>query len=182
MRTVFSKKTVTALLAAAGLSMTGCSSTSTAGPAPSTTTAVSPTTGATGTTALPTTSGAASGTSKASAGSTSGKSSAPGLPKGVTAAASIPTSALNKANLRANVALTGCKSVTGGWGATGTATNPGKKAIAYTITVFFTTTAATVIDTSQTHFTVKPGEKKTWTATKQFTTPPKMLCVLRGVG
>lgn len=188
MKLLFRKKTVAAMLAG-GLLLAGCTSTSTAAPATTTAAASSAGAAATGT---PATSGtvksgagtakSGSGTAKASPGKSGTTTAAPGLPKGVTAASSIPTSAPNNVKLRANVAMTSCKSVGGGWAATGTASNPGKKDIDYTITVFFTTTTATVINSTQTHLTVKPGEKKTWTATKKFTTPAKMLCVLRGIG
>jgi hypothetical protein len=106
----------------------------------------------------------------------------PGLPTGVKAATSIPASVPNSPSLRQNVDISTCKAVEGGWSAAGTASNPGSKQAGYTITVFFTTTSATVIDTVQTHVTVKPGDKQTWTASKKFTAPPKTLCVLRGVG
>lgn len=54
---------------------------------------------------------------KAAPGKTGVTTAAPGLTKGVTAASSIPTSAPNNMKLRANVAMTNCESVGGGWGA-----------------------------------------------------------------
>ena len=188
MNNPFSRKTAVAVLAA-GLLLTGCTST-----APSSTATATWSTAGTSGTGTPTTpsSGAptrgatttksGSGTSTASPGKTGATTAAPGLPTGVTAATSIPTSAPNKPALRANVRFTSCKSIAGGWGATGTATNPSKKNINYTITVFFTTTSATVINTTQTKVTVKAGEKKTWTVSRKFAAPPKMLCVMRGIG
>jgi hypothetical protein len=114
--------------------------------------------------------------------STDATAAAPGLPPGVKGATSIPVSVSNSPALRRNVDMSTCKAVEGGWSAAGTATNPGSKQVDYTITVFFTTTSATVIDTVQTHVAVKPGGKQTWTASKKFTAPPETLCVLRGVG
>jgi hypothetical protein len=108
---------------------------------------------------------------------------AAGLPLGVKAATSIPGRVPNSPGLRRNVDMSTCKAVEGGWSAAGTASNPGSKEnVDYTITVFFTTTSATVLDSVQTKVTVKPGDKHTWRASKKFTAPPKTLCVLRGVG
>jgi hypothetical protein len=105
----------------------------------------------------------------------------PGLPAGVTPAKIIPTAVPNDVTARAAVRVTGCAASTGGWTAGGTVTNPGKKAKSYTITVFFTTASATVIDTAETKLTVAAGQESKWSATKRFVTAPGMLCVLRGV-
>ena len=105
----------------------------------------------------------------------------PGLPAGV-APAPLPTDVPNSVDARTHVALTTCKAVTDGWEASGTVTNPAKSKVDYTITVFFTTSQATVIDSAQTTVSLEPGDKKTWVATKKFTAPAQTLCVLRGVG
>jgi hypothetical protein len=105
----------------------------------------------------------------------------PGLPAGVVPAA-IPTDVPNSVEARSSVAMTSCEAAPGGWAAAGTVTNSGKTAVDYTITVFFTTTKATVIDSAQTKVSVDPGSKKSWTATKKFGAASQMLCVLRGVG
>lgn len=107
---------------------------------------------------------------------------APGLPSGVKAATSLPTSPPNRPSLRRNVSMSTCKATKGGWTAGGSVTNPGGKTADYTVTVFFTTTAATVVGSAQTQVRVKPGAEETWTAGKKFTAPRKTLCVLRGVG
>jgi hypothetical protein len=107
---------------------------------------------------------------------------APTLPRGVTSDTALPTNIPNNGSLRANVVVSSCHSAPGGWVATGTALNPSAKAITYTITVFFTTTEATVIDAGQTKVTVQPGARSAWTVAKQFATPPQMNCVLTGVG
>ena len=99
-----------------------------------------------------------------------------------TGATPVPTQVANDTKLRKNVTLSSCKSVAGGWGASGTAMNPGTKPVDYTITIFFTTTSATVVSTAATHITVSPGGKEVWTVNRKFKAPPKMLCVLRGVG
>jgi hypothetical protein len=109
-------------------------------------------------------------------------SSAPGLPPGVVNATSLPVSPPNSPALRSNVSVSSCAATTGGWGASGTATNPGTASADYTITVFFTTVNATVIGSAQTHVTVKAGGKESWSASATFTAPAKTLCVLRGVG
>jgi hypothetical protein len=100
----------------------------------------------------------------------------------VAGATSVPTKVANNVKSRKNVQLTSCKKVAGGWGAAGTASNPGTKAAAYTITVFFTTTSATVVGMGKTQVTVAPGGTQDWTAAGKFKAPAKMLCVLRGVG
>jgi hypothetical protein len=78
--------------------------------------------------------------------------------------------------------MSSCGKVDGGWSASGTATNPATAPVSYTITVFFTTTAATVIDTAQTHVDVPAGGKHAWTVSKKFHATPSMRCVLVGVG
>jgi len=99
-----------------------------------------------------------------------------------TGATAVPTDVANDIDLRKNVRLSSCKHIEGGWGASGTATNPGTKPVAYTITIFFTTTKATVVSTGATHVRVDPGDKRNWTVNRKFAAHPKMLCVLRGVG
>jgi hypothetical protein len=105
----------------------------------------------------------------------------PGLPAGVHPAP-LPSDVPNTADARTNVQLTTCEATSDGWRAAGTVTNPGKSKVDYTITVFFTTAKATVIDSAQTKVSLDPGDKKKWSASKQFTAPPDTLCVLRGVG
>ncbi|MFP3466408.1 hypothetical protein [Leifsonia sp. SIMBA_070] len=108
--------------------------------------------------------------------------SVPGLPAGVSQPTSIPTDIPDSTEARANVRLQGCSEAQGGWQATGTAVNHGKKASTSVITVFFTTESATVIGTAQTTVSVKPGGTEKWTAKGDFVGAPKTLCVLRGVG
>jgi hypothetical protein len=99
-----------------------------------------------------------------------------------TGATAVPTEVPNDTALRKNVQLSSCKRITGGWGASGTATNPGTTSVDYTITIFFTTSKATVVSTGATHITVDPGDTQTWTVQRKFIAQPKTLCVLRGVG
>jgi hypothetical protein len=106
----------------------------------------------------------------------------PGLPPGVTGATSLPSNIPNIVTLRKNVQVSSCAAVAGGWAATGTATDPGAAAAEYTITVFFTTTGATVIDAAQTKVSLTAGQSRTWKISEQFHAAPTMLCVLRGVG
>jgi hypothetical protein len=105
-----------------------------------------------------------------------------GLPNGVVGATDVPTTVPNKADLRKNVAISSCEAVEGGWAASGTASNPGKNATSYTITIFFTTDQATVISTGQTTVQVQPDGKQSWSVNQKFTAPAHTLCVLRGVG
>lgn len=104
------------------------------------------------------------------------------LPKGVSNATAIPSAVPNENTLRKTVALTACQKVTGGWQAAGTATNHASEAADYTITVFFTTSGATVIGTGDAHVHVDAGKSADWTATGTFTAPPTTQCVVRGVG
>jgi hypothetical protein len=114
-------------------------------------------------------------------GSSASKSDA-GLPSGVTGATSIPTKVANNVAMRKHVTMSSCEKADGGWSASGTATNPATTPVGYTITVFFTTAAATVVDTAQTHVDVAAGGKQAWTVTKKFHAAPSMRCVLVGVG
>ena len=112
----------------------------------------------------------------------SSSASIPGLPVGAVPAESIPSDVPNDAGARANVTMTSCTSIKGGWRAGGTVTNPGTKTVEYTITVFFTTDHGTVIGTGDTKESVEPGKTEDWTVSAKLTPAPKTLCVLRGVG
>ncbi|GAA4361161.1 hypothetical protein [Angustibacter luteus] len=93
-----------------------------------------------------------------------------------------PSKIRNDVKLRRTTAITGCTSKSGGWQATGKSVNPSKKDVKLTITVFFTTTAATVLDYATTKVTVPAKGDATWTAAASFAAEPNMRCVLRGVG
>lgn len=80
-----------------------------------------------------------------------------------------------------NVTISKCAKTDDGWGASGTAKNTGTKDATYSITVFFTTTGATVIATAETKVDVKAGRSADWTAAATFTAAPEMRCVIRGV-
>jgi hypothetical protein len=111
---------------------------------------------------------------------------APTLPHGVTGDTALPSNIPNNPQLRGNVQIAsgtaGCKAAPGGWEATGTAINPSDKDITYEVTVFFTTTSATVIDAGHTDVKVKAHGSSPWTVSDKFNAAPQMLCVLRGVG
>ena len=113
---------------------------------------------------------------------TSAAAAAPGLPAGVKAVESLPTNIPNDTAARATVQLSTCSKTTDGWKAAGDIANPGKASVTRTITVFFTTSTATVIQTAQTKVTVEPGQKVSWSTNPTFTAPAGTLCVLRGVG
>jgi hypothetical protein len=104
------------------------------------------------------------------------------LPPGVTGATAVPTAVPNKPALRRDVTLSACSATPGGWAASGTARNPGKSSAHYKITVFFTTSSATVIGTAATHVTVPKGQTKPWTVRGSFTPAKLTQCILRGVG
>jgi hypothetical protein len=104
------------------------------------------------------------------------------LPKGVKAATSVPTKVPNDPDLRSGVTMNECRAAPAGWVAGGKVTNSGKKSIDYKITVFFTTTGATVIGTKGVTVQVAPGATESWKARGRFRAPAHTLCVLRGVG
>lgn len=93
----------------------------------------------------------------------------------------LPTRIANQPDVRKNVVQTKCAAVPGGWSASGTATNPGKKDVTYKIVVHFTTTKATTLDYAQVLVPVKPGKTVPWTAKKQFHAQKKMLCPMPGI-
>jgi hypothetical protein len=100
---------------------------------------------------------------------------------GAPAANPVPTKIPNQPSARKNVVQTKCASVPGGWGAEGTASNPGKKEVTYKIVVHFTTTKATTLDYAQVLVPVQPGKTVPWAAKKQFQAQKKMLCPMPGI-
>lgn len=105
----------------------------------------------------------------------------PGLPDGVVPATDLPVDVPNDPAARADVQLAGCEATADGWMASGAATNSGADPVDYTITVFFATETATVIDSASTTLTVAPGDTADWQASADFTAPAGTTCVLRGV-
>jgi hypothetical protein len=93
----------------------------------------------------------------------------------------LPDSVPNDPDVRKNVAQTKCEAVDGGWGAEGTATNPGTAPVTYSITVYFTTPTATVLDYATTTVSVAPGATEKWSASKQFAAVADMLCPMPGI-
>jgi hypothetical protein len=93
-----------------------------------------------------------------------------------------PSQITNSVRLRRQVQITSCVSTPTGWKAVGSAVNPAAKQIQLKITVFFTTTAATVLDYAQTKVSIPAGKTREWTAAARFRPEPTMRCVLRGVG
>lgn len=91
---------------------------------------------------------------------------------------------VNDLKKRKAVALTKCGATEGGWGASGTATNPSPtQAADYTISIFFTTVHATVIDFATAKINVAPGSTQNWTASQKFGIPSgtQLYCVMRAV-
>ncbi|MEU8386490.1 hypothetical protein [Streptosporangium sp. NPDC048865] len=93
----------------------------------------------------------------------------------------LPTRVANSPDVRKNIVQTKCAAVPGGWGAQGTARNPGKKAVTYKVVVYFTTTKATTLDYAQALVKVPPGETVTWKAKKRFPAEREMLCPMPGI-
>lgn len=105
-----------------------------------------------------------------------------GLPSGVRQATSVPSDVPNMPALRRNVAIDTCASSDGGWKAVGTAKNPTKADVTYTISIFFTTDKGTVIGTGKTKVAVSAGATRDWTVSSRLTPAPDTRCILRGVG
>jgi hypothetical protein len=93
----------------------------------------------------------------------------------------VPTKIANQPGARKNVVQTKCAAIPGGWGAEGTATNPGKKEVTYKVVVHFTTTKATTLDYAQVLVPVQPGKTVPWAAKKQFQAQKEMLCPMPGI-
>lgn len=98
-------------------------------------------------------------------------------------AAKVPTSVANDPKIRKQVVLNqkDCTAMPGGWQAGGTATNSGTGPTTFSITVFFTTTHATVLSYAQTKVRVDAGKSQKWSLESKFAAPKSVLCVLRGV-
>lgn len=105
-----------------------------------------------------------------------------GLPAGVIPTTTLPTGYPNVAAVRQLVKVTNCAATKDGWQAKGTVRNSGSDAQKITITVYFTTPQATVIDTAQVAVDVAVGAKGQWTAAKAFTAPSKLNCLIVGAG
>ncbi len=100
-----------------------------------------------------------------------------------TSATSVPTSVPNDITARRNVTIRSCAAAPGGWTAAGTASNPTTSQVTYRITIFFTSSHATVEGFGATTVTVGTGQVSSWTVTTDISVPdPRSQCVLRGVG
>jgi hypothetical protein len=97
------------------------------------------------------------------------------------AAVPIPTSVPNRPADRKAVTLADCSTTPNGATASGLVTRPGNTAADYTITVFFTTSHATVLNYAKTTVRAEPGKPAAWSVTKEFSAPQDLRCVLRGV-
>ncbi|MCL2781893.1 MAG: hypothetical protein FWD74_10505 [Actinomycetia bacterium] len=82
---------------------------------------------------------------------------------------------------RKNVTQTSCKAIPGGWSAAGTVKNPGKAEATYQITVYFTTTSATVLGGDTTTVKVKAGGTAQWEVKATFPAQPQMRCPMPGI-
>lgn len=114
-------------------------------------------------------------TATATASATSGQGKAP--------SAAIPTSVANDVTARRHATLdrSQCTAVPGGWHAGGTVTNAGRTPTAYRLTVFFTSSHATVLSYAQTTVKVDAGKTEKWSVSSTFAAPKSVICVLRGV-
>jgi hypothetical protein len=96
-------------------------------------------------------------------------------------ARSVPARVPNSVAARRNATLASCHSSDGGWQANGTVKHVGGSPASYKITVFFTTSSATVIGYGDTVIQVAGGQTKPWTVRGKFDAPKGTRCVLRGV-
>jgi hypothetical protein len=128
-------------------------------------------------------------TSSGSASSSTGKAAGPSPSAARTTAAPatslkpaiLPSKIENQPTARKSVVQTSCAAIPGGWSAKGTATNGGKKAVTYKITVYFTTTHATTLNFATTSVRVPAGKTVKWAADKRFKAERQMLCPMPGV-
>ena len=103
--------------------------------------------------------------------------------RGDTSATSVPTSVPNDITARRNVTIRSCAAAPGGWAAAGTASNPTTSHVTYRITIFFTTSQATVEGFGATTVAVGPAQTSSWTVTADIpVVDARSQCVLRGVG
>ncbi|MEO6884909.1 MAG: hypothetical protein ABI232_01300 [Jatrophihabitantaceae bacterium] len=117
----------------------------------------------------------------ASTSSNSSKTATPSSPSVPLVQNSLPASVANQPAVRKNITQTGCAAVDGGWSAKGTATNSSSRKVTYKLTVYFTTTQATVLDFAQASVVVAPGKTVPWSVSKKFLAQPTMNCALVGV-
>jgi hypothetical protein len=89
---------------------------------------------------------------------------------------------VNDVHLRPGVFTTACHASAGGWRASGTVKNAGHTAHAFTMTVYFTDSKATVLASGQNTVQVAAGDSGTWAVTAKFFAPAAVNCVLVGVG
>jgi hypothetical protein len=122
--------------------------------------------------------GASAGSPSAAA---TAKSTVPSTSHAASAAADIPTKVPNKPADRKAVTLASCTPSGKGVAAKGTVNRQGKGPADYTITVFFTTSHATVLNFGKTEVHAEPGKPASWTVAKDFSAPKDVRCVLRGV-
>ncbi len=109
------------------------------------------------------------------------KPKAAGLPAGVVADTKVPMAVANSVTLRKQVQLASCSRVTGGWRASGSAKGVHGHT-SYTVTVFFTTAANTVIATGSTKVPVDRANPSSWKVVGHFLAPAGTRCIFRGVG
>ena len=158
----------------------GCTSGSTAAPAPSATTGSSTSPGRAATAGSAKTTGATGSPKAGSSAAKAPTSTIKPLPA-ATVQHALPTKLKDTPALRTSILLTGCEKAAGGWQATGTAKNSGSAKATYQVVVFFTDKYSRVIDSSTTNFTVSAGTTDKWSASKNFTPPAGVQCVLRAV-
>lgn len=93
----------------------------------------------------------------------------------------VPSKVGNNPDKRSAVSVTSCKATADGWMAAGTATATKSGPETFTITVFFTTEQATVVEWGKTTVTARAGATATWQIAKRLPVRSTLLCPLRGV-
>jgi hypothetical protein len=111
-------------------------------------------------------------------------SSAPGPTTTTAATAATSTTAIGIVNnpaVRTQAAIVSCRSVSGGWEASGIATNPLGNSHRYVLTVYFTDPSATVLGSGRTSVEVPGGSSRTWHVIARLSATLPVRCVLAGV-
>jgi hypothetical protein len=98
-----------------------------------------------------------------------------------TPASSLPPAGGNVVAKYRQVTAGKCEAISGGWQLSGTVTNSTSATDTYDILVYFTDDHATVLDSASVSVTAAAGATESFTASKKFTTPPTMRCVIVSV-
>jgi len=93
----------------------------------------------------------------------------------------VPLAVPNVPTDRHNVAIGTCAGDKTSWHASGSAANSTAAPVTYQVTVFFTSSRATVLGFASTKVVTAAHKQATWSVTSKFANSGSLRCVLRGV-